>query len=92
MSEPEDVRIWTVAEAKARLSEVLRRAEEEGPQRIGTRKPFFVVSESAWLSHVQPPESLGRWLVERVPRGADLEVPGRPAPGREGEAGEQDAG
>ena len=29
-------RTWTVAEAKARLSEILRLAEEEGPQRIGT--------------------------------------------------------
>lgn len=92
MSDLEDVRIWTVAEAKARLSEVLRRAEEEGPQRIGTRKPFFVVSESAWRSHVQPPRSLGRWLVDHVPRGADLEIPDRGAPGGEGEAGEVDAG
>ena len=31
-------RVWTVAEAKARLSEVLRLAEEEGPQRIGTQE------------------------------------------------------
>ena len=36
-------RVWTIAEAKARLSEVLRLAEEEGPQRIGARKPFVVV-------------------------------------------------
>ena len=28
-------KIWTVAEAKARLSEILRLASEEGPQRIG---------------------------------------------------------
>ena len=31
---------WTVAEAKARLSEILRLAEEEGPQRIGVRNSF----------------------------------------------------
>ncbi len=37
-------RIWTVAEAKARLSEILRLAEEEGPQRIGTRRSFVVRS------------------------------------------------
>ena len=36
-------RVWTVAEAKARLSEILRLAEEEGPQHIGARKPFVVV-------------------------------------------------
>ena len=36
-------RVWTVAEAKARLSEILRLAEAEGPQTIGTRRPFVVV-------------------------------------------------
>ena len=33
-------RVWTVAEAKAKLSEVLRLAETEGPQRIGLRSAF----------------------------------------------------
>ena len=33
-------RIWTVAEAKARLSEILRLAETEGPQHIGARKSY----------------------------------------------------
>ena len=41
-------RVWTVAEAKAKLSEVLRLAETEGPQRIGARKHFVVVPESVW--------------------------------------------
>ena len=41
-------RVWTVAEAKAKLSEILRLAETEGPQRIGARKPFIVVPESVW--------------------------------------------
>ena len=41
-------RVWTVAEAKARLSEILRLAEEEGPQHIGARKPFVVVPASVW--------------------------------------------
>ena len=38
-------RTWTVAEAKARLSEILRLADEQGPQRIGVRRAFVVVSE-----------------------------------------------
>lgn len=33
-------RAWTVAEAKARLSEILRLAEEEGPQRVDAPKPL----------------------------------------------------
>ena len=70
-------RVWTVAEAKARLSEILRLAEEEGPQRIGARKPFIVVPERLWQSQARPPKPLGQWLIENVPRGTDLEVPDR---------------
>ena len=82
MSEPEPLRVWTVAEAKARLSEVLRRAEEEGPQRIGTRKSFGRRSgECLAVPHLAQ-ESLGRWLVENMPRGVDLEIPDRREPGR----------
>ena len=76
MSEPS--RVWTVAEAKARLSEVLRLAEEEGPQRIGTRKSFVVLPESDWQSYVAPSRSLGRWLIENIPRGVELMIPGNP--------------
>ena len=47
-------RVWTVAEAKAKLSEVLRLAETEGPQRIGARKPFIVVPERVWREHAPP--------------------------------------
>ena len=48
MNRTEPNRVWTVAEAKARLSEVLRLAEEEGPQRIGARRPFVVVPAAVW--------------------------------------------
>ena len=47
-------RAWTVAEAKARLSEVLRRAADDGPQRIGTRKQFVVVPASVWDERNEP--------------------------------------
>ena len=70
-------RLWTVAEAKARLSQVLRRASEEGPQRIGTRRTFVVVPEHVWEARSSSPPSLGRWLVENFPRGYDLELPDR---------------
>ena len=68
-------RVWTVAEAKARLSEILRLAEEEGPQRIGTRKAFVVVPERLWQAQAPERKPLGQWLVENVPRGVDLEIP-----------------
>lgn len=71
-------RTWTVAEAEARLSAMLRRAEEEGPQRIDAGRPFIVVPERPWHERPTPGQKpLGQWLVENMPRGADLEIPGR---------------
>ena len=70
-------RVWTVTEAKARLSEILRLAEEEGPQRIGTRKPFVVVPAATWDEKMKPRMPLGKWLVENTPRGTNLEIPPR---------------
>ena len=52
-------RVWTVAEAKARLSEILRLAEEEGPQRIGARRSFVVVPERVWQDRTPPGRTLG---------------------------------
>jgi len=40
-----DRKTWTIAEAKARLSDLLRLAREDGPQYIGTKKSFVVISE-----------------------------------------------
>ena len=76
-------RVWTVAEAKARLSEILRLAEAEGPQRIGARRAFVVVPEQLWRDREPPRELLGQWLIENTPRGTDLEVPARRDSGRE---------
>jgi prevent-host-death family protein len=76
-------RVWTVAEAKARLSEILRLAETEGPQRIGARKPFVVVPAQVWAENVVPRVQLGRWLIENTPRDTGLEIPGRHDRGRE---------
>jgi len=69
-------RVWTVAEAKARLSEVLRRAEDE-PQRIGARKTFVVVPAHVWRDRSEPREPLGRWLLENMPDAGPVEVPAR---------------
>ena len=75
-------RAWTVAEAKTHLSEVLRRAEQEGPQRIGVRKSFVVVPAELWHASTQAVKPLGRWLVDNIPRGANLVTPDRREPGR----------
>ena len=83
MSVSKSHRVWTVAEAKAKLSQVLRLAEEEGPQHVGTRKSFVVVSEREWQARAPRSIPLGRWLVENMPRGPTLETPDRCEPGRE---------
>ena len=75
-------RIWTIAEAKARLSEILRLAEAEGPQRIGARKPFVVLPERQWRAQTAPRKPMGQWLVENMPRGINLQVPVRRDSGR----------
>ena len=72
-SEPH--RVWTVAQAKARLSEVLRLAEEEGPQHIGVRRPFVVVPAGDWYAQAPPRQPMGQWLVDNMPRGLNLDVP-----------------
>ena len=77
MPDTETHEVWTVAEAKARLSEVLRLAEEEGPQRIGVRRPFIVVPEYLWQQRAPDRMPLGQWLVGNVPRGLNLELPDR---------------
>ena len=68
---------WTIAEAKARLSEVLRRAEQEGPQRIGKRKVFIVAPAEVWEACGPLRKPLGQWLVKSAPHGANLPVPSR---------------
>lgn len=70
-------RVWTITEAKARLSEILRLAESEGPQRIGTRKSFVVVPASVWEKTQSSRKPLGQWLIKNMPRGTDLELPDR---------------
>ena len=68
-------RVWTVAEAKARLSEILRLSEAEGPQRIGARKAFVVVPEHLWDAQSSPRKPLGQWLVDNMPHGTNLDIP-----------------
>jgi hypothetical protein len=67
--------IWTVQDAKAQLSELLRRARAGEPQRIGVTDACVVVSEQVWAA--VNPSALGAWLVESAPRGAALELPSR---------------
>ena len=72
-------RTWTISEAKAKLSEILRLASEEGPQRIGSRTPYIVIPETVWKNHSEQRQPFGQWLVENMSEcaGAELELPDR---------------
>ena len=72
---------WTVQDAKAHLSEVLRRARGGEPQRIGLRGGCVVVSELAWAA--RSGQRLGTWLVDGAPRGEPL--PDTPRASRRGD-------
>ena len=69
------MKTWTVQDAKAHLSELLRRARAGEPQRIGVRGACVVVSEDAWQR--RDGSGFGAWLVEAAPSGPDLPPPPR---------------
>ena len=67
---------WTVQDAKAQLSELMRRARAGAPQRIGVSDGACVlVSAEEWAALCV--DNFGAWLVDSAPRGEDLEVPKR---------------
>ena len=72
----EPSKAWSVADAKAKLSEILRLARAGQPQTIGTEDPCVVVSATQFEQYFQP-EHLGRFLIESAPRGYELELPSR---------------
>jgi prevent-host-death family protein len=71
------VNIWPVPEAKAKLSEVLRRARAGEPQIIGARDPCIVVSAEHFGAAARPKRHLGQWLIENAPDVGDIEAPSR---------------
>ena len=71
--------MWTVQEAKAKLSEVLKRAKQGEAQVIGAQDPCVVISMEEYqrLSSRDGDLRLGKWLVDNAPRGFELELPSR---------------
>ena len=59
---------WSVSEAKSKLSEVLRKARDSGPQIIGKRSQCVVISREDWENVNRSKEDLGKWLVTHSPQ------------------------
>ena len=73
------VEMWTVQEAKAKLSEVLERARAGEAQIIGARDPCVVVSMDEYdrLKSRQAEPHLGKWRVENLRGLCEVELPSR---------------
>ena len=70
--------MWTVQDAKAQLSEILRRAKAGEPQVIGTQDPCVVISARTFKALTQAQDQhLGRWLVEHAPTDVEIDLPSR---------------
>ncbi len=67
---------WTVADAKARLSEMISRAESEGPQTItrNGRKAAVVVGAEEWERKTQRQGSLAEFFAASPLRGSGLRL------------------
>ena len=67
---------WGLAEAKAKLSELLERARTEGPQHITRNgKPAgVVVSAEEWARRTRPRENLADFLARSPLAGSGIEI------------------
>jgi len=71
--------MWTVQEAKAKLSQVLQQARAGEAQVIGAQNPCVVISleEYKRLTALEAKPHLGKWLVENLAGLGEIELPPR---------------
>lgn len=70
---------WTVAEAKAKFSEVIDRALSQGPQTITRkgRRTAVIVGAEEWERKTQRIGNLAEFLASSPLRGSDMKLPRR---------------
>ena len=68
--------IWTVAEAKAKFSELIERAKSEGPQKISKhgRTTAVVVAAEAWEQKAQRKGNLAEFLMSSPLRSSGTKI------------------
>ena len=71
--------MWTVQEAKAKLSQVLQRARSGEAQIIGVQDPCVVISmeEFKRMSARETEPHLGKWLIDNLGGLGEIELPSR---------------
>jgi prevent-host-death family protein len=70
--------LWTVSEAKGKLSQVLRLAREGEPQTVGTIDPCVIISQHDFEELKKPNSKLnrGKALIEAASKlGFEIELP-----------------
>jgi prevent-host-death family protein len=67
---------WSVAEAKAKFSEVLTRAESKGPQTItkNGRKTAVIVSAEEWERKTKRKGTLAEFFLNSPLRGSGIDL------------------
>ena len=67
---------WSVADAKARLSELIDRARSDGPQAITRRgqDAVVVVSAEEWERKTKRSNNLAEFFAESPLRNADVQI------------------
>jgi prevent-host-death family protein len=76
MTMPQDAKAWTLADAKAHLSEVVERALKKGPQIITRhgRKAVVVVAAEEWERKTQRQGTLADFFAASPLRDSGLEI------------------
>lgn len=76
------IHTWTVAEAKAKFSEVLEKAKSEGPQKISKhgRTTAVIVAAEEWERKTQRKGTLAEFLMSSPLRGSGIRI--KPLRGR----------
>lgn len=71
-----DADFWTVAEAKAKLSEVIEHAQKNGPQTItrNGRRAVVVVDADEWERKTKRSGNLAEFFAASPLRGSGLKV------------------
>jgi prevent-host-death family protein len=71
-----NARTWSVAQAKAKFSEVLEKARAEGPQTITRhgRKAAVLVAAEDWERKSRPKENLAEFFARSPLRGSGLNL------------------
>ncbi|HEX3918701.1 MAG TPA: type II toxin-antitoxin system Phd/YefM family antitoxin [Caulobacteraceae bacterium] len=67
---------WSLAEAKAKFSELVEKARSEGPQHVtrNGKEAVVIVSAEDWAARDEPSESLYDFLARSPLRGTDIEI------------------